>query len=138
MAIFSDTDEGHVDGNGAHGFARGADDLLRVPCPVEQMIAGNSRGLDNAIANVASETGRVIDANADVFVEVEKLNSVPVDFRRGDNVLEKFKLRSPGGSQQAHRFKLLQGGSQFINGIIGGSPRHRISAWRDRHPSRQV
>ena len=52
---------------------------------------------DKALPEVAAERGRVVDGEADVFVEVEAGDAVPVYVCFRDESGEHFELRRPGG-----------------------------------------
>jgi|SRR5579875_1266734 len=87
--------------------------------------------VDDALLDVAGEAGRMVYAEADVFIEVKEFNAGPIDGARGSQAVEKFDLRSAGSGEQADNVLPVQQLSERVGGVPGGGDRHVLLCRED-------
>ena len=120
VAVFADTDEGDVDRGGGDGFADFSDHGGGIFFTVEKVRIGDTGFGDQALFEKFAETRWVRHRQADVLVEVEELDFLPVDAGLGDQGFEKFELRSGAGGNHAGTAALGDGTADDAAGVRGG------------------
>jgi len=124
VAVFSDSHESDINGTGNQFTANSLCDLLRVALSVQKVVLSDSgfepdsSPKNDPFQNVFPETGRMRRRQANVFVQVKKLNPAPIDVRCASQRIQKFKLRCAGSGNDSRRAILAQSSSQGFCGVL--------------------
>ena len=137
VAIFADAQKCDVDGRRRQLFADLASHRERIGRIAGERVKVNDAGLRyQALHQKFAKTGGMRGRQADVFIEMESLNSGPIDAGRFGQCIQKLELRRAGcrddagatalGNSALDRYgSLVGGGTGWCNFIFEYSEQHR-------------
>src|SRR5205823_3057197 len=93
-----------------------------ISVSVQEMVSGNPGLVDQTLQQVLSETRRMCDRKPDVFVEMEHLDTTPVNVGSSGQRIQKFELGRPCGRDDSSDSSLLYGSANRSCGLLRRSP----------------
>ena len=90
-----------------------------IAITVQQVIPCDSGFVNQSLEEIFAKTGWMGGRQADVFVQVKKLDPAPVDVGRPRQRIQEFKLRCPGCGYQAGASLIAQRPPNRACGMVG-------------------
>jgi len=118
MGVFADAGEDDVDGRGGEELADAERRFVRSGFGIEQMVMLDAGFANQSIEKVFAKTGRMGDGQADVFVEMKEFDSLPIEFIRSSESVEKIQLGSSGGGDDASAAAIKDGVADGVRALI--------------------
>src|SRR4029077_4741891 len=124
MAVFTDSHKSDVNPAGNQFMANSLCDLLRIALSIQKVVPSDSGfAPDSSLKNdtfqyVLPETSWMRRRQANVFVQVKKLDPAPINVRCASQRIQKFKLRCAGSDNDSRSAILAKSSSQRFRGVL--------------------
>ena len=118
VRVLADTDKRHIDGLLPQPSAHVATDGGRITLAIEQMVAGNPGGPDQALEEIAAEAGGMLRTGRCIR-RGERADEAPVEIGLLHQPIEKRDLRRPGGGDDAGAAALMKRRPQAAGRLRG-------------------
>ncbi len=92
VTVLADARKGEMNGSGGDGSSQARDRFSGWTQTIYQVVIRYAGGHDDSLTDISGKARWVVDADAKVFVQVEKLNTFPGDGGIRSEVLEKLQL----------------------------------------------
>lgn len=130
MTVFAHADEGDINRRLLQFIANRFHDGGGIVRAAEEMVFTDADFVDEALAQVFAEAGRMRFGQADIFIEVKHFDVAPIDTGCGGKSVKKFELGCPGGGDDASQATRSDGVSDDCCGPSGGGGREGLFVWK--------